>query len=77
MKMGVEYNYDLEASLFDAAARGIYVFNNLAAFVADNPFVYEAQIDPTTGQDITTSPNNLRVWTEFLSPVILQPEVAS
>ncbi|MGA7849628.1 MAG: TonB-dependent receptor [Terriglobales bacterium] len=60
MKMGVEYNYDLEASLFDAAARGIYVFNNLAAFVADNPFVYEAQIDPTTGQDITTSPNNLR-----------------
>jgi hypothetical protein len=60
IKMGVEYNHDLEASTFDAAGRGAYVFTNLAAFVTDSPFAYEAQIDPTTGLSIMSSPNDQR-----------------
>ncbi len=60
MKMGVEYNHDLETSVFDSASRGIYVFTGLSDFVNDFPAVYEAQIDPNTGQSIVTSPNHQR-----------------
>jgi carboxypeptidase family protein len=60
MKMGVEYNHDLEASTFDVAARGVFVFAGLAALVSDSPFGYLTQFDPLTGQSIATSPNHQR-----------------
>lgn len=60
LKMGVEYNHDLEASLFDAAGRGAYVFGNLQGLVTDSPFAYEAQIDPILGVSIMSSPNHQR-----------------
>lgn len=60
LKMGVEYNHDLETSRFDVAARGVYVFGNLKGFVTDSPAAYEVQIDPTTGESIVNSPNRSR-----------------
>jgi carboxypeptidase family protein len=71
MKMGVEYNHDLETGVFDAASRGIYVFaglggldsldgHGLGSLVNDDPLVYVAQIDPNTAQSILTSPNHQR-----------------
>jgi hypothetical protein len=60
MKMGVEYNHDLEASTFDVAGRGVYVFSGLAGLVSDSPFGYVTQIDPVTGQSIVVSSNHQR-----------------
>ncbi len=60
MKMGVEYNHDLEASTFDVAGRGVFVFANLHDLVHDSPFGYLTQFDPLTGQSIVTSPNHQR-----------------
>ncbi len=60
MKMGVEYNHDLEASTFDAAGRGEYVFLSLHDLVNDSPFGYAVQMDPLTGQSIALSPNHHR-----------------
>jgi hypothetical protein len=69
LKMGVEYNHDLEASVFDAAGRGAYVFVNmggipgaggLGGFVTDSPLAYEVQMDPNLGVSIMSSPNHER-----------------
>jgi carboxypeptidase family protein/TonB-dependent receptor-like protein len=60
MKMGVEYNHDLEASTFDVAARGVFVFSGLAGLVSDSPFGYLTQFDPLTGKSIVGSPNDQR-----------------
>jgi Carboxypeptidase regulatory-like domain len=60
LKMGVEYNHDLEASTFDTASRGVYVFGNLSGFVADSPAAYEVHIDPLAGESIINSPNRHR-----------------
>jgi len=60
MKMGVEYNHDLEDSTFDNFGRGVFVFFGLGSLVTDSPFGYAVQIDPQTGQSIVLSPNHER-----------------
>jgi hypothetical protein len=70
IKLGVEYNHDLETGTFDVASRGVYVFaglsgpgldgNGLGTFIQDSPVAYEVQADPTSGQDIVSSPNHGR-----------------
>jgi Carboxypeptidase regulatory-like domain/TonB dependent receptor-like, beta-barrel len=60
MKMGVEYNHDLESSTFDVASRGVYVFANLPGFVANSPLAYEVHIDPQANVSIINSPNRFR-----------------
>jgi len=60
IKLGVEYNHDLENSTFDAVSRGLYEFSSLLDFIDDEPYLQFQHIDPMTGQSIIDSPNRRR-----------------
>lgn len=60
IKLGLEYNHDLENSIFDAVSRGLYEFSSLLDFVDDEPYLQFQHIDPATGRSIIDSPNRRR-----------------
>src|SRR5581483_5089235 len=60
LKFGFEYNHDREVGELNAVTRGYYEFFSLADFVADSPYLQQLQIDPSTGQNILSSPNRFR-----------------
>jgi carboxypeptidase family protein len=60
IKLGLEYNHDVENGFFDAVARGFYEFANILDFANDAPYLQLQHLDPITGQSIITSPNHVR-----------------